>query len=216
MSERMGKPGARPREGIYLEAALAVIGEQVDERIDELSRRRRLRSRITIGALSVFAIASTSVAAVAITSASVQHDSATRVGAAAIEHELHCIAGPSPHLPAYFTTRYEATASVSVDPVAVCGAAYRSVTAPDADFGSLTPSQLVIFAAGLLDEASTSLDLGAENDIHVLEASFRRPTDDHDSAPTVVCERGGVVTVLEGSGRGSGQTDAAQCSGVTP
>ncbi len=32
---------AQPKDGIYLDATLGVIGERIDERIDEIGRRRR-------------------------------------------------------------------------------------------------------------------------------------------------------------------------------
>ena len=38
-----------PKDGVYLDATLAVIGQQVEERIDERTRRRLRRNRIGAG-----------------------------------------------------------------------------------------------------------------------------------------------------------------------
>ncbi len=142
----------RPKEGIYLDATLAVIGEQLDARIDELTRRRRTRSRFGVAALAVVALASGSVAAVAITTAG--PDAAPAAAAHTEVADLHCIDGLDPARAAYFTVRYRVAPEMVVEDAATCAAA-REAIAADGSLTEASPAELVGLADRLLEGNAT-------------------------------------------------------------
>lgn len=142
----------QPKQGVYLDAALAVIGEQVDERIDQLSRRRRARNRIGVAALAVVTVASGSVAAVAVGSAvggREQGDAA----APTVAHEVRCIEGARADGEAYFTVRYRVVESELPDLVRVCADAWAAIQSDTATLLAATPDELVARAEGMLADA---------------------------------------------------------------
>ncbi|MEZ3159343.1 hypothetical protein AB1K54_02220 [Microbacterium sp. BWT-B31] len=177
MSERMRRPGApeRPKEGIYLDAALAVVGEQLDERIDELSRRRRMGARAGIAALSVLAVASGSVAAAVALSAA----PATPAQQAALtaEHVLRCVEDDGTGRDAYFTLRYRTgVGDASADEVRVCASAWSALERDQAMLVAATPDRLVQIAEGFVAAALVVDDESGNPapQVAVTDASFGR------------------------------------------
>jgi len=191
----------RPREGIYLDAALAVIGEQVDERIDELTRRRGRRLRIGFATLAVATIVSGAAAAVAFTSRAAD-DAPTASAPLTETREVHCVDDTDPATRAYFTARFRAADDVVVDDAALCAAARTAIAADDGDIAQDSPAQLVARALELVRSAATmdAASTGASEDpapppVSVDEASFGLPTAGA-GASSVVCAAGGGLNVV--------------------
>jgi len=196
-----------PREGIYLDAALAVIGEQVDERIDELSHRRRTRRRFGIAALSVFAVASGSVAAVALSTSGVGDRTPAAV-VLTIEHELRCVEGESALRDAYFTLRYRTGEESVADPRRLCALAWSALQTDATRLQSATPDELIATAEGMVEESlgrvsrddletppSAELDAAAPA-VSVSEASFGRLSGAAAQPVMIACEGGDPTVVL--------------------
>ncbi|HWI30696.1 MAG TPA: hypothetical protein VNT50_04345 [Microbacterium sp.] len=153
-----------PREGIYLDAALQVIGQHVDERIDELLRRRRLRVRIGICALAMLTLATGSVAAVALTSS--VPDALVSAPTARVDGELRCVEGVDASAPAYFSVRY--SGQIEVDPVDWCSAAWAALDADPEGVSAASPDRLIALAA----ELASSHVQSAIDETQVREATF--------------------------------------------
>ena len=58
-----------PKAGIHLDAAMAVVEQEVNERIDRIQDRRRRLSRVVVGALLVGTVAGGAATAAALTAA---------------------------------------------------------------------------------------------------------------------------------------------------
>jgi hypothetical protein len=189
----------RPAQGVYLDAKLAVIAQQVDERIDGLQGRRRRGVRLGVAALAVLAVGGTAATAAALS----YSPPATVVVEVPIAVEsLHCIEGVDASAAAYFTVRYVLGADEPdpVDPVAACTAA-RSVGV-DSD---ATPEELLALASQLLAEASPA---GGEN-LTVRHATFSRVGAASGELASTTCGDESDVTVfLHPAG------DAADCAGA--
>lgn len=179
-----------PKEGIYLDAALAVIGEQLEERIDELSRRRRTRRRFGIAALSVFALASGSVAAVALSTARDAEQPVAVVMSA--EHVVQCVEGESAVRDAYFTIRYRAAEGAGVDQLHLCGQAWSALASDSTVLRAATPEELIGIAAGYVSAAAP--DAGTA--VSVSDAAFGRLTAGGEAPAMIPCERGDSTLVL--------------------
>lgn len=147
-----------PVEGAHLEAKLAIIGQQVEERIDRLQGRRRRGLRIGIAALAVVALGGTAATAAAL---SYTPPATVVVEVPVTIENLRCVDGDA----AYFTARY-AIPAADPDPVdrdAACAAARKAASTLDP---AATPEQLLAIAAGLLAESADGAD------IRVLHATF--------------------------------------------
>lgn len=181
-----------PKEGIYLDATLAVIGEQLDERIDELSRRRRTRRRFGVAALSVFALASGSIAAVALSATGEGEEPPAVV--MSTEHVVQCVEGEFAARDAYFTVRYRTTAGAGVDQPRLCAQAWADLASDSSALLAATPEGLITIVEGYLSEA---IDLEeADVAVEVSEASFGRLAAASTPPAMVACERGATTLVL--------------------
>lgn len=182
-----------PREGIYLDTALAVIGEQIGERVDGLERHRRRRTRLGIAALSVLTIASSSVAAVAITAAGRDADAPAAV-VHTVEVDVQCVDGVDPRRPAYFATSLRVSDGTTVDAGAVCATARREL-ANDPTLHAESPRQLVTRAEAIVEEVAVAGPEAGDDVATVDEASFGRLSSAGGPAMTV-CEGDGSALVL--------------------
>jgi hypothetical protein len=137
--------GDRPAEGAYLDAKLAVIAQQVDERIDGIQGRRRRGLRLGVAALAVLAVGGTAATAAALSYAP---PSTVVIEVPVTVERLRCIEGVDATAPAYFTVRYAVPAGEpdDVDAVTVCRAAHASAEPAAA----LSPEALLERAAGIL------------------------------------------------------------------
>lgn len=190
-----------PKEGIYLDAALAVIGEQIEERIDELSRRRRARRRVGVAALSIFALASSSVAAVALSTARDAEEPAAVVMSA--EHVVQCVEGESAVRDAYFTIRYRAAEGAGVDQLHLCGQAWSALASDSTEIRAATPDELISIAADYVSAAAP--DAGTA--VSVSDAAFGRLRANSEPPVMIACERGDSTLVLTPSVVLSAPTD---------
>ncbi|MGM7699649.1 hypothetical protein [Microbacterium sp. A84] len=158
----------RPKEGIYLDAALGVIGEQVAERIDEIDRRRRRRTRVGVSVLAAVTVLSGSLAAAAMTGAFESPESEADRGPGSMSEPAHlrCVedadAGPT----AFFTANYRLAAGATLDVAMVCEQARTMIAADDEILADSSPEELVAFAERML---LTRLD---DDAVRVSEASF--------------------------------------------
>lgn len=200
MSERMLRPGGsdRPKEGIYLDAALAVVGEQLDERIDELSRRRRLRTRVGVAALAVFAVASGGVAAVALSGLAPAPASPAALSA---EHEVRCVEGADSD-DAYFTVRYRtAEGEADADAVRLCAQARSAIAGGFEEFRAASPKELRAIAEGFIADALPHAEggfaAGTDEDagVDVADTAFRPVAGPRPATP-VTCVRDRSTLVL--------------------
>lgn len=198
-----------PKQGIYLDATLAIIGEQVDERVDELSRHRRTRRRLGITALSVAALASSSVAAVALSSAG-RNESPAPVAKSA-EHVVECVDGESAHRDAYFTIRFRATEGAGVDQLRLCAQAWSALETQQPRLASATPDELIDIAHGFVTAAAMIDSI----DVSVSDAAFGRLNSNGSAPPMIVCESDTVTTVLTPTGFPYTPAERAQiCAGA--
>lgn len=182
----------RPKEGIYLDAALGVIGEQIDERIDELARRRRGRSRVGVAVLAIATVASSSLAAFAITSAG---GGAAPDGPALTRNvEVHCIDGEDAEEAAYFTVRYRAAQTAAGDPARVCAGARSLLISDDGTIAAGAPTEIVRIASDVVPAAAKRTDAAASA-VRVEEASFGRLSA-VGGPNMIVCETGDLAIVL--------------------
>lgn len=176
----------RPAEGAYLEAKLAVVAQQVDERIDGIQGRRRRGVRLGVAALAVLAVGGTAATAAAL---SYSPPATVVVEVPVAVESLHCVDGPDASAAAYFTVRYALAADEPdpVDAVAACAAA-RSVEV-DSD---ATPEQLLAMASQLLGDASPA---GSEA-LTVRHATFGRVDAAEGDLASTVCRESSSTTVL--------------------
>ena len=144
-------PSNGPKEGIYLDATLAVIGQQLDERIDELSRRRRIRLRAVFAAVSLFAVASGSVAAYAATT--VSHSETQPVRVASAIADVRCVDALDGNGPAYFAVHYRADVSPTADPAAICASAGAALAADPSTYRAMSPDAAIAAATTLVADA---------------------------------------------------------------
>lgn len=184
----------QPKEGIYLDAALAVIGEQIDERIDEVSRRRRTRRRFGVAALSIFALASGSVAAFAL-SATGEREEAPAVVMSA-EHVVQCVEGEFAVRDAYFTVRYRTTEGAGVDQPRLCARAWSALASDSSTLLAATPQDLIAIVEDYLSEAITPEGADVDTTVEVSEASFGRLATAGTPPAMVACERGTTTLVV--------------------
>ncbi|UJP10463.1 hypothetical protein L2X99_01830 [Microbacterium sp. KUDC0406] len=177
----------RPKEGVYLDAALAVIGEQVEERIDELDRRRRRRARVGVSALVAATLLSGSAAAYAIAQSHRPPHQAPIVEVSETR-QLSCVEGADASAPAYFTVSYRADPAASVDAMAVCADARSTLASETARIARSSPVQLVAIATRLLKA-------DAADRFTVEAASFGTISAD-PATPVRVCGDGDATVVL--------------------
>ncbi|MFT4051478.1 MAG: hypothetical protein QM677_04415 [Microbacterium sp.] len=181
----------RPKEGIYLDAALAVIGEQVAERIDEHERRRRRWVRAGVGALALAALAGGSATAIALSATLGDTGSADAASAHTVAAQVRCVEGGDPTATAYFAARYRIAEQAAIDPVASCRAAAQLI-AGDATLAALAPEELVATADELLARVN-----GADA-VTVSSAAFGTLAGPLASE-LAVCTSGEVSVVLSGT-----------------
>lgn len=176
----------RPAEGSYLDAKLAVIAQQIDERIDGIQGRRRRRVRFGVAALAVLAVGGTAATAAAL---SYSPPATVVVEVPTVVESLHCIEGVDASAPAYFTVRYslEADEPDPVDAVEACTAA-RSV---DID-SDATPEQLLRVAAQLLADSSS---VGGEEPT-VRHATFGSIDAAQAATGSTICGEHSATTVF--------------------
>ena len=139
-----------PAEGRHLEAKLAIIGQQVEERIDDLQGRRRRALRIGVALLATVALGGTAVTAAAL---SYTPPATVVVEVPVVIENLRCVDGSDADAPAYFTVRYSIPADAP-DPVhrdAACDAARDAARGLDP---RATPEQLLEVAAEVLSASS--------------------------------------------------------------
>lgn len=193
MTERQRPSG--PKEGIYLDAALAAVGERVDEQIDRIAARRRRRSRALVASLAATTLLGGAVTAAALTFAPEPP--------AAPVYELHsvrCVEGADDAAGAFYAVRFEIDAALQdrVNPEALCRAAWdRLAAAPRlVDAG---PAQLLALGRELIRATSTP---SAEEPKLPLEVTPRSSTfgalRDPAALPPVrsVCGNADADTVL--------------------
>lgn len=167
----------RPREGIYLDAALGVIGEQVEERIDELGRRRRVRARLGVFALALAVVVGGSTAAYALVQGGAAPQATSTADAATSLMRLSCVEGSGTGASAYFTASYRIAADAAIDAAAVCADA-RATLASDQDrIAQASPRDLVAIAKALMNT----------DEVAVHAATFG-VLDDEPVNGSVVCE----------------------------
>jgi len=187
----------RPKEGLYLDAALAVVGEQIEERIDQASRRRRARQRWGVATLALATMVSGSVAAVALSG--VVTDAATAPPSAlTVSAEVRCVDGFDLDRPAYFTAHYRTTDPAEVDLGRVCTAVRSMLTDDERDIASTPPAVLIRVAEDVLRGAAHAGDpagSGESAPIAVSEASFGVLSPGGGSQ-MVVCALDDVTVVL--------------------
>ena len=153
-----------PKVGTHLDAAMAVVEQEVNERIDRIQDRRRRISRFVVGTLLVGTVAGGAAAAAALTSAP---PDCTPVVVAPLVFELHCVEGVDASASAYFTVRYQVAPddSVAISQSGVCSAA-RAALSDSIELAGSEPAELLEVAALIIDAAAD----GAE--FTVDEASF--------------------------------------------
>jgi len=195
---------AQPKEGVYLDAALAVIGEQVDERIDELSRRRHRRRAWGVAGLVSATVLSGSVAAYALTAAGTGDEAPAPV-IALTAHSVACVDGTDPDAAAYFTARYRAAAGVEVSPTAICTAAR---TVADADVRALSPDAARALAGRLIAGAGDELGTA---DVRVDAASFAVASSQTVASMGVCARDDGSLIVLTSGATADRGTWAMRC-----
>jgi hypothetical protein len=148
----------RPAEGRYLDAKLAIIAQQVDERVDGIQGRRRRGLRAGVALLAAVSLGATAATAAAL---SYSPPATVVVEVPVTVENLRCVEGDT----AYFTARYTVPAD-EPDPVdrdAACATARVAAAELDPE---ATPEQLLAIAREVLAESAD----GAE--IRVLHATF--------------------------------------------
>ncbi|MFE6736877.1 hypothetical protein [Microbacterium sp. NPDC057650] len=193
----------RPKEGVYLDAALAVIGEHVEERIDELGRRRHRRARAGVAALIAATLLSGSAAAVAIVQ-SQRAETAAPVAGESVSRQLSCVEGADAGDPAYFTVSYRIDEESSVDAMAVCAAARATLSSDAARIAQASPAELVAIATNLL-----KADAG--DPLRVERATFGSISA-IPAAPENICGDGDATVVLVAPTEAGSTGPIAVCS----
>jgi hypothetical protein len=196
---------AQPKEGVYLDAALAVISEQIDERIDESSRRRHRRRVWGVAGLVSATVLSGSVAAYALTAAGTSGE-ASAPPVAMTAHSIACVDGTDAAATAYFTARYRVAADVEVSPTAICTSA-RAVA--DADVRALSPDAARALAGRLIAGAGDEL---ATADVRVDAASFAVASSQAVGGVGVCAGDDGSLIVLATGAKADRSTWAMRCA----
>lgn len=182
-----------PKTGIHLDAAMAVIEQEVNERIDRIQDRRRRLSRAVVGVLLVGTVAGGAATAAALTGAPPQ---TPPVVAAPLVVELHCVEGADPRASAYFTLRYRVAEEDAPAIVAsgVCAAA-RAALSDSIEVAEADPAELLAIASLIVD---TAIPAGVDVDYTVDEASFGPTVPPAISVAYGICEResDGRIAVL--------------------
>ncbi|QEO09797.1 hypothetical protein [Protaetiibacter larvae] len=193
-----------PKQGIYLDAALAAVGERVEERIDRVVERRRRRTRALVAAL-----AGTTLLGGAVTAAALTVGAQDAPAPSYHLESVRCVEGADDSGSSYFAVRYELADSDRgrVDAEALClGARDRLVAAPE--LADASPARLLALAEQLIDAASTASagaadagSAGATVDAHPRSASFGVLSDPGYTPPTLAtCGVDETRTVLFDSG----------------
>lgn len=204
-----------PRDGIYLDAALAVAAQEVEERIDRIEARRRRRARLGVAVLSLSTLAGGSIAAAALVTA----PPATVVIEVPIElRDLQCVEGADPTAAAYLTLRYAIPAGAPdpLDAAEVCRSARALLIGDPAAVLSNAPEELLrrateLLAAGLVAEPDETRPAAPAPTVH--RASFLPLREGAAGATTeTVCLRGAddrrvVVVVPRGPDSGERACD---------
>ncbi len=184
------RPG--PKEGVYLDAALAVIGEQIAERIDEVERRRRIGARLGAAVLAVSVIASGSVAAVALATRDAE-EVPTPI-AYAEPATVRCLETSDVGDPAYFTVRYRTSAEFGIDSIRLCRTAWQTILAEGESLRAKSPTELADAAADLIAGAADATETPV---VAVDEAAFGR-VKGAQVLSMAVCSEGRETVVLGG------------------
>jgi hypothetical protein len=140
-----------PREGVYLDATLAVIAQQVEERVDRIQHRRRRRLRLGIAALALTTLGAGAATAAALTSP----PPATVVVEVPVQiARLQCVEGIDPNAAAYFAVRYAvpAVSGDTIDALAACLDAHAALES----WEHLSPEETLARAGQLLRSDSES------------------------------------------------------------
>ncbi|PRY68132.1 hypothetical protein B0I08_105297 [Glaciihabitans tibetensis] len=207
-----------PREGIYLDSALAIVEQQVNERIDAVTHRRRTASRALIVGLLVTTLGGGVATAAALTITPAPAAPSMMVESSL---ELHCVDGPATIVPAVFTARLSvrAKAGSELDLAAVCAGARVAVASDSA--GTLqdsTPDELLRVATDIVTASATqSSNQSSNQSADVAEASFG-PLQPSAPTPTrfTTCERasdGRVVVLMTAGDAGADSVadESARC-----
>lgn len=208
------EPGPRneagPREGIYLDAALSVVEQQVNERIDRVSHRRRITTRALITGLLITTLGGGVATAAALTIVPADSQPTTVVSSI----ELHCAEGASTRTPALFTARFSVQGSPesAIDFAAVCSDAREAVLNDNS--GALqdaTPDNLLAIAEAVIESSTESNSRGL---VDVAEASFGPARGAAGPTDFTTCERSrdGRLTVLITPRESGSNTVAAQAT----
>lgn len=166
--------GTGPKEGIYLDATLGAVGERVDERIDRMVAKRRLRTRTLVAVLSITTVVGGAATAAALTFASAPEQSAPPP----VEREVSCVDGADPDAEAFFTARLLVAEkdAARLDSAALCDAAGAMLDARP-ELADANPAQLLTIAADLARSTALPLEIDGEPrpapDVEAVSASFR-------------------------------------------
>lgn len=173
-----------PKAGIHLDAAMAVVEQEVNERIDRIQDRRRRLARVVVGALLVGTVAGGAATAAALTAAPPE---TTSVVAEPLVVELHCVDGADARASAYFTVRYQIAEedAPAVAATGVCAAA-RAALGDSIELAEAEPTELLDIASLIVDAA---IPAGPEVDYTVDEASFGPVALPATEVAYGVCER---------------------------
>ena len=206
--------GPGPREGIYLDAALAIVEQQVNERIDVLAQRHRTTSRALIVGLLVTTLGGGVATAAALTISPEPPAAPTMMESSL---ELHCVDGPSTTAPALFTARFSlrTAAGSSIALAAICAAARSAVVADAApSLQDASPDDLLAVATDII---ATSTAQKSIQWVDVAEASFGS-VQPSATAPTsfTTCERSSdgrlvVLMTLPGADANTTTAQTARC-----
>jgi hypothetical protein len=188
-----------PHQGIYLDAALAAIGERVEERIDRLVARRRGRVRALVATLAVATVAGGAATAAALTWGP---DVAPDAGEA-VQRQLACVPDDEPDAAALFTARFRIAVDDSDrwDPAALCEAAAARLAAQPS-LTSASPSRLLATAVEMYRSTSPAAVIDGESAppprVEARAATFLVETQlgADASEAWALCGSAGDVTVL--------------------
>ena len=158
-----------PKAGTHLDAAMAVVEQEVNERIDRIQDRRRRLSRAVVGVLLVGTITGGAATAAALTALSPEPAPV----AEPLAVELHCVDGADASAAAYFTVRYRVPVddASAIDEVGVCSAA-RNALSDSLEISESEPAELLEVAVLIVQAAVPD---GRTPEVTVEEASFGPP-----------------------------------------
>lgn len=170
--------GTGPKEGVYLDAALGAVGERIDERIDRMVAKRRMRTRALVAVLSITTVVGGAATAAALTFATAPDQST----APPVEREVSCVDGADPDAEAFFTARLlvAETDVARLDSTALCDAA-GAMLAARPELADANPAQLLAIAADLARSTAVPLEIDGEPqpgpDVEAVSASFQSPEE---------------------------------------